>query len=494
MSPGTISSDSPSISGMGNCCFDRLPDELVSVIAGLCVGREPYLRISVTRRQRFEEPPSAVNHLSLVDKRFRQITLPILFCCVKFSFCRGYRPQGAVNPQEPLDFQQRLKQYAHTAQFIRHVKFTTYYISGSQSNQIQILAFVSDVIRTCPKLERLELLRLHDSELEKDYVSSFLAAFNEHPNPNFRAVISRSYDHRTLPTTISLSRITFRCLDSVDTYLLDLLRRGVHVEEVSFCAEGCHRWTYPGLRSINKWEIVISPQMFHEFVSRHPLLDIVTVPEDMPLLVHESFPWSTKALSDVLSHYACTLGTTTAVRQKTAEWQIDSTSVSLMVSSSEELPDMLISLGKAFPGLHHIKLEVNLKSGDEFGLVLDTSDLINLLATSFSKAWSIHLGQFVLTNLIRTWQPHVVLGSHVYSFSEVVTQACLPFCKALAQLPHLRKIGLVVPPDLVSEEDYATFQVNRQVRENGGVDIEIEQEDPSQWLSAEDLREERNYS
>jgi len=239
-------------------------------------------------------------------------------------------------------------------------------------NQIQILAFVSDVIRTCPRLERLELLRLHDSELEKDYVSSFLAAFNEHPNTNLRAVISRSYDHRTLPTTISASRITFRCLDSVDTYLLDLLRRGVHVEEVSFCAEGCHRWTYPGLRNINKWEIVISPQMFHEFVSRHPLLDIITVPENMPLLVHESFPWSTKALSDILSHHASTLGTTTAVRQKTGEWQIDSTSVSLTVSSSEELPDMLITLGKAFPGLHHIKLEVNLKSGDEFDLVSPT--------------------------------------------------------------------------------------------------------------------------
>jgi hypothetical protein len=243
-----------------------------------------------------------------------------------------------------------------------------------------LVPFLLDIVQACPLLERLELPFVFHLNPWKAFTLPLFDAINEHPNPRIRAVINSPSQlgftrTSTNLTPVSLSRVL--CLDvfahmrALPIPVLSLLLdAGMQFEGVSLCLNDMHTMTFPGLRRVNDCRVVLPRQDFEDFMTRHPLLDMVHVScsKSISISVQRNLPWTAKSLAAIPSKYRCEIDGSVAVRRYGgySEWQIEFASLSFHVNSAEELPDAMSALAEAFPQVRDLELDVKLDSENDY--------------------------------------------------------------------------------------------------------------------------------
>ncbi|KAK7462941.1 hypothetical protein VKT23_007523 [Stygiomarasmius scandens] len=316
--------------------LERLPDELLSVIAEYCRENSHFITASkyepILEDTRALHSSNTLYHLSKVNKRLRRIFLPWLFrsVCFKFFF------QDSGRPDEIADTIHLLHQYIKFAKYIRFIYFAT--DGHSNDHRKMMLPLIFNVLKTCSLLQWITLPRFFAMSQWDDQVE-LLQVVNHHPSSGLRVVYpcARAFlPHPTAPVSLpdlDLSRVTLGpgAIDFRDRSLLSIVQtiteRGVHVEEVTAYDDsiGSKPWrdlTYPGLRILHGWMVSESCQWpeLRDFISRHPQLEEIQIcgltKENTRWLAE--IPWA-RFVADLPD--ACTLNAMYVIRES-GDWRV----------------------------------------------------------------------------------------------------------------------------------------------------------------------------
>ncbi|THU93639.1 hypothetical protein K435DRAFT_967206 [Dendrothele bispora CBS 962.96] len=316
--------------------------------------------------------------ISLVNRRIRRVSLPLLFESVDFLLYPMKSEDEEINR-----FRFLLERIAPMTHLIRKVRIFPY-DRCAQAITKKYHHFVEDLLSTCSKLQCL-YLRLATKETKWSSLFPIINTVNSYPSPDFRLVFPSTFgspedfsspqsssasDDVPVPST-SLSRVVCWRHDPgrtmhgnyVDTLITKL---GLHVVEVNTPAPGWHKKTYPGLTSMTSCPSsdLMTPQEFTDFMSRHPLLRRVSL-KDFPL---DKIPWG-MTIQEELKPHTCTFSSRRskffAFRHDwndTWERQLIQTKLSLKADPVHGFADLIVKLTKALP--HVAMLELNFDAED----------------------------------------------------------------------------------------------------------------------------------
>ncbi|THU91269.1 hypothetical protein K435DRAFT_863525 [Dendrothele bispora CBS 962.96] len=432
--------------------LDDLPDELLHrIIESLALDQFYFLEIE-TYYKPFRNPSSShpVDSVSLVNRRLRRLSLPILFRKVSIRY---------VDDAERIQcLMEVLKYNMHLMPLIRElsVQVLFEYIDGKKP-VILLLAAV-DVLSRCTGLERLDLPR---TELGRGDQRPIIEALNNHPSDNIRLqfmsvkfVVPESFNALR---SISLSRVIChwkRHLCS-DQKMKTLLAQGLSIQSIWLPEDVDDSWmdmTYPGLTEITGWNgNERSLQSTIDFLLRHPLLEEIGLDETHKC---DLTPWHV-AFASKLYPYSFKIAISedsdpwfegnNRVVKIGREWLYDDIKVifqdDIPYGDVETVETMVRKLSKALPQAPNCSewLRVGIDFSSPVGEYLTSDDLIGILTRNMSDIKTLNLGKFLSDILTRECSRIHEPGSTLQE--DPILAALDSFCERLNQtLPTLRSI------------------------------------------------------
>ncbi|THU77306.1 hypothetical protein K435DRAFT_786784 [Dendrothele bispora CBS 962.96] len=388
-----------------------------------------------------------VDSVSLVNRRLRRLSLPILFRKVTVRYL------GDVEQFRCL--MEVFKQNTHLTPLIR---------LGCITSEEPVTLVLINVLSRCTGLEHLDLPGLK-LEFGRSYLRPILEALNSHPSDNIHLqfVSIVSYDPESLSNlrSISLTRVICQYWEQCncsDQDMKTLLAQGLSIQSIRRNGYIDASWTvddswmdmtYPGLTEINGWiGNERSLQSTIDFLLRHPLLEKIEFNRahecDMTpwhvAFVSKMYPYSVKI--GKRDFPARPWGEGNSVVKIGEEWLYREVKVVFQDDIShgdvETVETMVRTLRKALPqpsptyprvGIDFPRVGIDFSS--PVGEYLTSDDLIGILTRNMSDIRYLDLGKFLSDILTRecsrihepgsTVQEHPIPG--LASFSERLRQA-----------------------------------------------------------------------
>ncbi|THU85746.1 hypothetical protein K435DRAFT_868983 [Dendrothele bispora CBS 962.96] len=435
--------------------LEDLPDELLeSIIKSLDLYLKCHINLDMyyAACSPFRNPCSShpVNSVSLVNRRLRRLSLPILFRKVSIK---------TVNNVERFQcLMKALQHNMHLMPLIRElsIRVSSEYIISKEPVTLLLI----DVLSRCTGLKRLDLPQ---TELGHGEQRPIIEALNSHPSDNIRLQfmsVEPGISFNALQS-ISLSRVICqnwerrRCSDQK---MKTLLAQGLSIQSIwlnKFYDDSWMDMTYPGLTKIDSGWIgnERSLQSTIDFLLRHPLLEEIGLDEthkcDMTpwhvALTSKLYPYSFKiVIREVTDSDLWQEGN--SVVKIGGEWLYDDVKVVFQDDIShgdvETVETMVRKLSMALPQSPNCPwLRVGIDFSSPVGEYLTSDDLIGILTRNISHNMdTLNLGKFVGDILTRECSPIHEPGSTVQD-PEYPILAFKSFCKRLNQpLPKLRVI------------------------------------------------------
>ncbi|THU84229.1 hypothetical protein K435DRAFT_870468 [Dendrothele bispora CBS 962.96] len=441
--------------------FEDLPDELLQEVI-------EFLNLFQTHPITIQDCPSPassrlldldlypVDSMSLVNRRFRRLSLPILFREINIvAFLRR------ANDREQFHrLMEVLKLNTHLMSLIRNVKIIYTGLDSRRPMDLEAQLIV-DVLSRFTRLERLDLPSL--IKLGHQNQRPMIEALNSHPSDTIRlqfmSTEEQSFDYLDFDhlRSISLSRVVCRdwYIESCsDQGMKTWLAQGLNIKRMSRSGMRSvdDNWmdgTYPGLTLIYSWNgNQRSLQSTIDFLLRHPLLNIIELDR-----AHEcdTTPWRVTFASKMYPYSFKIVKRDIGWPQENnvveidGEWLYNDVKVifqdDIAHGDVETVETMIRTLSEALPQSSDC-LELALCVGIDFlspvGKYMTSDDLISILARNMNYADALDLGKFVGDILIRECSQILELDP---AGVERFIPGFEPFCKRLKQvMPRLRQV------------------------------------------------------
>ncbi|THU83705.1 hypothetical protein K435DRAFT_843937 [Dendrothele bispora CBS 962.96] len=437
--------------------LEDLPDELLHRIIESLDLYQTYLRMYY---KPFRDPNShSVDSVSLVSRRLRRLSLPILFRKVTIHYLDHVGLFRCL--------MEAFKQNTHLTPLIRELTINfnadRLFCRDITSEELVTLVLI-DVLSRCTGLEHLDLPGL-ELEFGRSYLRPILEALNSHPSDNIRLQFKELYNAESNNLrSISLSRVICQIWvvrrDCSDQEMKTLLAQGLSIQSIQrngYIDDSWMDMTYPGLTKIGGWNgNERSLQSTIDFLLRHPLLEKINLDR-----AHECdmTPWHV-AFASKMYPYSVKIGKRdfpeapqiegNSVVKIGEEWLYSDVMVIFQDGIShgdvKTVETMARTLSKALPQpSNYLQLSVGIDFLSPVGKYLTSDDLISILTRNMGDIWSLDLGKFLSDILIRECshihepgsnsQEHPIPG--LKSFSKRLKQA-LPSLRGLtrAQTPQ----------------------------------------------------------
>ncbi|KAK7447010.1 hypothetical protein VKT23_014223 [Stygiomarasmius scandens] len=272
--------------------------------------------------------------VSMVNRHFRRICLPVLFRHMYLAPYRDHQDEETEDQSETERFCNMLGRNAHLAHFVRHILLDLSWYSIRRDGYYRL------VLNILARFPNLELMELMGDATCYDQVT-IIEAVNRYPCPSLRIVYR---DFRALeelakypPPPMSLSRLIF---SSGLGYRLESLRhRGLGVLSLFFPLADRYTETYPALEEIWGAETIPSG-ILSDFLKRHPKLKKV-----MGLIVTNwvsQIPWGDELQATLLVPRDVD-DFLTIVRVQN-EWHFLNVALQFKVSSALDIVDVMSKL------------------------------------------------------------------------------------------------------------------------------------------------------
>ncbi|THU82087.1 hypothetical protein K435DRAFT_844492, partial [Dendrothele bispora CBS 962.96] len=443
--------------------FEDLPDELLHEVI-------EFLNLFQTHPITIQDCPSPassrlldldlypVDSMSLVNRRFRRLSLPILFREINIvAFLRR------ANDREQFHrLMEVLKLNTHLMSLIRNVKII-YNTRLDHRRPMDLEAqLIVDVLSRFTRLERLDLPNL--IKLGHQNQRPIIEALNSHPSDNIRlqfmSTEEQSFDYLDFDhlRSISLSRVVCRdwYIESCsDQGMKTWLAQGLNIKRMEsrsrmrFVDDNWMDGTYPGLTSIYSWNgNQRSLQSTIDFLLRHPLLKTIQLER-----AHEcdATPWRVTFASKMYPYSFKIVKRDIGWPQENnvveidGEWLYNDIKVifqdDIAHGDVETVETMIRTLSEALPQPSDC-LEPALCVGIDFlspvGKYMTSDDLISILARNMNHADALDLGKLVGEILIQECSQILELDP---AGVEGSIPGFEPFCKRLKQvMPRLYQV------------------------------------------------------
>ncbi|THU83696.1 hypothetical protein K435DRAFT_843931 [Dendrothele bispora CBS 962.96] len=428
--------------------LEDLPDELLhTIIESLDRYQKCRIELQMSCKP-FRDPdlsrPHPVDSVSLVNRRLRRLSLPILFGKVSIYYANGVKRFQRL--------MEALKHNMHLMPLIRElsIDFKVFRQScGRITGEDPVTLLLIDVLSRCTGLEHLDL---PETDFGIDNLRPILGALNNHPSDNIRlqfVSIERRFSELTNTLqSISLSRVICRIWKwrhCSDQEMKTLLAQGLSIWSIrrdGYIDDSWMDMTYPGLTKINGWNgNERSLQSTIDFLLRHPLLEKIGLGR-----THECdmTPWHV-AFSSKMYPYSFEIANRDCpnnpiegnwVVKIGEEWLYEEVKVIFQDDIShgdvETVETMVRRLSKALPQSPDCPwLSVGIDFSLPVGEYLTSDDLIGILTRNMSDIENLDLGKFLSDILTRecsrihepgsTVQEHPIPG--LKSFSKRLKRA-----------------------------------------------------------------------
>ncbi|KAF5337659.1 hypothetical protein D9758_012995 [Tetrapyrgos nigripes] len=263
--------------------LEQLPDELLAFIADASTTGEPQWVVkapSKTRKliQRKAHPnDNPIYSLSMVNKRLRRITVPLLFSSVNFML---------YHLNEIASMRDILSQNRDFTKLVRVVRFTNRlyeedYENVQEESFSAVRLLLLDILSSCPQLEHLSIPFMLDR-----WDSQLMEAIQSRPDLKIIYPSAQFGSKLSLPlSSFPLSKITLANWDHSSGWgdLQAFLERGLRVQEICLdltCEKAWKDLTYPGLQIVH---CITCPEPdswdeWDSFILRHPSLERLHFP------------------------------------------------------------------------------------------------------------------------------------------------------------------------------------------------------------------------
>ncbi|THU77517.1 hypothetical protein K435DRAFT_973938 [Dendrothele bispora CBS 962.96] len=424
--------------------LEDLPDELLHrIIESLALDQMGYIELHMSKYHKpFRLPYSShsFDPVSLVNRRLRRLSLPMLFRKVSIQYLE--------NTERLHCLMEVFKQNMHLMPLIRElsIRVSFKYITSKES----VTLLLTDVLSRYTGLEHLDLPELRT---DPGNLRPVIEALNSHPSDNVRLqfVSIKCGDPESLNNlrSISLSRVICRIWERSrcsDQDMKTLLAQGLSIRSIwrdEYVDDSWMDMTYPGLTRIKGWSgNERSLQSTIDFLLHHPLLEKIELDR-----AHECdmTPWHVTFASKMYP-YSVKIGKRdfpakpwiegNSVVKIGEEWLYESVEVIFQDDIShgdvETVETMVRTLSKALPQSPNCPwLCVGIDFLSPIGQYLTSDDLIGILTRNMSDIQTLDLGKFLSDILTRecsrTHEPGSAVQEHpmpgLQSFCERLMQA-----------------------------------------------------------------------
>ncbi|KAK7447008.1 hypothetical protein VKT23_014221 [Stygiomarasmius scandens] len=456
-----------------------LPTEILQTIIDATIEPNPYHRdryntgdqtpntlfVKINSRlynDNFDYLWNPIYAMSMVNRRFRQLCLPVLFSHVHFALHENGSEKTEQSEMKRLSTV--LGRNTHLAQFVRHV------LLGSRYNHQQL---VINILAKFPNLKLVEISnRVKDWRSE---MSTVVEAANRHPCPSLQIVyfcVSAKEIARH-PPTISLSRIAIETWDDGHHDPSQHLSKGLHILKLQWPTGLWYTKTYPGLQNVSYWDEYISPGDFCDFLARHPELKKVVSGRTATSSWTAQTPWGQKLLAALEPHPCAISSDYTIVQVRKDDWHFFRVVLKLKIAHASSIVDILSKINLP----HAEYLDLDLEDGDDSitDAELDTLSLDNLIPRNCPHLETFYLPEIIFRCISRRWYPTQSAESAV----DAATQLDLrPFCEDFSftlgrSLKNLRYVFYGIPRGDVVTAKYSLYCHQVGSPECSGVKVRV---------------------
>ncbi|KAK7448503.1 hypothetical protein VKT23_013764 [Stygiomarasmius scandens] len=393
------------------------PDEIVEMIINSIIEPDPdyiYHPGDQTPEENFVKITSRLYNVnrwwwnpiflvSMVNRRFRRICLPILFQHMLFAPYEDRQKEETERSETEL-FSNVLGHHAHLARFVRHVRMHARLIDDKlqPTHHHQLIV---DTLAKFPNLELVELegsVTIHNNGDWAPEILTVIEAANRHPNSSLRIVYFDSMQLSNFPPPISLSRMVLS--HSFGGDLADLsqhLDRGLGVMSLAWLDGDQYTKTYPGLEELDG-VVHIPPKVLSDFLKRHPKLKKVT-----KLIMTDwvtQTPWG-KELQAALQPNTLICSQNIGleiVRAQRDEWHLLKVTLEFKVTKASDIVDIMSKLA-----LPHVRiLTLDFDAGAITDEDLDTVPPDKLVPKNCPNLYSFGLPEVIFRCISRRWYPN----------------------------------------------------------------------------------------
>ncbi|THU78186.1 hypothetical protein K435DRAFT_973627 [Dendrothele bispora CBS 962.96] len=373
-----------------------------------------------------------VDPVSLVNRRLRRLSLPILFREVSIQYVENVEL-----------FQRLMEALKHNMHLMPLIRELSVWVSFKYINYEEpVTLLLIDVLSRCTGLEHLDLPEL---KFDRGYLRPILEALNNHPSDNIRLQFMsvESYDPQSHNLrSISLSRVICRIWKRrhcSDQEMKVLLAQGLSIQSIQrdgYIDDSWMDMTYPGLTEIDGWiGNERSLQSTIDFLLRHPLLEKIELDR-----AHECdmTPWHVTFASKMYL-YSVKIGKRdfpdkpwiegNSVVKIGEEWLYKDVKVIFQDDIShgdvETVETMIRTLSKALPQPPNCP-RVGIDFSSPVGEYLTSDDLIGILTRNMSDIKTLDLGKFLSDILTREC-------SHIHEPGSTVQEHPIPGLKSFSK-------------------------------------------------------------
>ncbi|THU78671.1 hypothetical protein K435DRAFT_48194 [Dendrothele bispora CBS 962.96] len=406
-----------------------------------------------------------VDSMSLVNRRLRRISIPILFKEVAIRLYLG----DDIDGEQFRCLREALERKTHLMPLIRKVSIDykglndrgPFLYSRRITGEDPETLFLVDVLSRCTRLEHLDLPR--EIAFGQGNQLPIISALNSHPSDNIRLRfmfinewVCRAVDNDL--SSVSLSRVICQCWRTErcsEQTLKTWLYQGLNIGSIEVGLSVDDSWmdgTYPGLTAINGWNAGErrSLQFTVDFLLRHPLLKKIDIH-----CLHECdmTPWRMAFASKMCPYSFDIKGRENGQWPQTqgnnvvkidGQWLYNDIKVifrdDIARGDVETVETLVRTLGEALPHPPDCPwLFVGIDFLSPVGEFLTSDKLIGILVRNMSHADILNLGKFVCDILTRECSQILEPGSAV---EEGFIPGFDSFCKRLKQaMPGLHRVS-----------------------------------------------------